>query len=69
MISDSTNGWKSGTPTPTTLTFDFTATLAAAGVRKDAHTTKVEFLEGTTASPAWPMALNACCLYKDTLNG
>lgn len=63
-----TNGWTTSAPSPTILTFDFSSKIIAAGLLLDAHTTKLEFLEGTTTSPAWPMALNACCIYKDTLN-
>ena len=68
QTSLATNGWTTSAPSPTTLTFDFAPKIVAANLAKDAHTTKLEFLEGTTDSPAWPMALNACCIYQDTLN-
>lgn len=68
QTSLATNGWTTSAPSPTTLTFDFASKIVAANLAKDAHTTKLEFLEGTTDSPAWPMVLNACCIYQDTLN-
>lgn len=66
--SSSLNGWSSSIPSPQTLTFDFTSTLASAGLKKGAKTTKVEFLEGTSTSSMIPAIVNAVCLYQDTLN-
>lgn len=62
------NGWSTIALSPTVLTFDFASELKSAGLHKDARTTKIEFFEGTTSSPTWPAAVNAVCLYADTLN-
>ena len=62
------HGWVKTAQTPAVLTFDFAPDLESAGLRKDARTTKIEFFEGNVPSEAWPAAVNAVCLYVDTLN-
>ena len=67
-MSDNLDGWTTSSKSPTTLTFNFKGQLQNAGLKKGAKTTKIEFFESTGSSFTWPAAVNAVCLYRDTLN-
>lgn len=65
------NGQRSGSPSNVTpITIDLSQKIVDAGLKKDARTTKITFKQGTSSTaPQWAAAVNAVCLYEDTLNG
>lgn len=60
-----------GALSPTIAEFDFAQQIIDAGLKKDAKTAQLKFLQSTSASfsSAYPAAVNAVRVYKDSLNG